>query len=95
MKIISYNISESMPWKIEKLLGMDADVWVIPEITCPEDACLPDELEMEWKGVEYFRGCKKWKGLGIIWRKGKGAVPECGRSSNFQNIQGRVLHKKE
>lgn len=76
MVIVSYNIRESKPWKIEKLLAIEADVWVVPEITCPQDVHLPDELETEWKGIEYFRGCKKWKGLGIIWKKGTGVIPE-------------------
>lgn len=40
MKIVSYNISDSQPWKIERLLAMDADVWVVPEITCPAQAHL-------------------------------------------------------
>lgn len=76
MKIVSYNISDSKPWKIERLLQMDADVLVVPEITCPEDAHLPEGLEMEWKGIDYVHYQKKCKGLGIIWKKGKGFVPE-------------------
>ncbi len=77
MKVISYNISDSESWKIERLLAMDADVWVVPEITCPEEAHLPDGLEMKWKGISYqYRNTPKWKGLGIIWKKGKGVIPE-------------------
>ena len=76
MKVISYNISDSKSWKIERLLAMDADVWVVPEITCPEDAHLPEGLEMQWKGIDYFYYQKKWKGLGIIWKKGQGIIPE-------------------
>lgn len=76
MKIISYNINDSKPWKIENLLRIDADVLVVPEITCPEDAHLSDNLEMKWCGIEYFHHQKKWKGLGIIWKKGQGYVPE-------------------
>lgn len=76
MKVISYNINDSYPWKIERLLRMDADVWVVPEITCPEDAHLPEELDMKWYGLEYFHGCKKWKGLGVIWKKGSGVIAE-------------------
>ena len=41
MKIVSYNINDSKLWKIERLLGLGADVLVVPEITCPEDAKLP------------------------------------------------------
>ena len=77
MKIVSYNISDSQPWKIERLLAMDADVWVVPEITCPAQANLPDDLTMEWEGIDYkYRNVPKWKGLGIIWKKGKGEIPD-------------------
>lgn len=69
MKIVSYNISDSKPWKIERLLQMDADVLVVPEITCPEDAHLPEGLEMEWKGIDYVHYQKKWRGLGISHRR--------------------------
>lgn len=76
MVIVSYNISDSQPWKIERLLNMDADVWVVPEITCPENAHLPEGLSMQWKGIDYtYRNTPKWKGLGLIWRKGKGVIP--------------------
>ena len=76
MKIISYNINDSKPWKIERLLGMNADVIVAPEITCPEDANLPETLDMKWYGIEYFYHEKRWKGLGVIWQKGTGFVPD-------------------
>ncbi len=76
MKIISYNINDSKPWKIERLLGMNADVIIAPEITCPEDANLPETLDMKWYGVDYFYREKRWKGLGIIWQKGNGFVPD-------------------
>ena len=76
MKIVSYNISKSKPWKIEHFLGMNADVLVVPEITCPEDASLPESYEMRWRGIEYFNHGLKWKGLGIIWKKGAGFIPE-------------------
>ena len=76
MKIVSYNMSESKPWKIEHLLGLHADVLVVPEITCPENSHLPEQHEMEWCGIDYFFHEKRWKGLGIIWNKGNGFVPE-------------------
>ncbi len=76
MKIVSYDINDSKPWKIERLLGMNADVIVAPEITCPEDANLPETLDMKWYGVDYFYREKRWKGLGIIWQKGNGFVPD-------------------
>ncbi len=76
MKIISYNINDCYPWKVENLLEMDADIWVVPEMTCPENANLPDSLEMAWYGISYFWKSQRWKGLGIIWKKGIGYVPE-------------------
>ena len=77
MKLISYNINDSNPWKIERLLGMEADVWVVPEVTCKEDAHLPEDLDMKWYGREYFHGGKrKWKGLGVIWKKDLGYIPD-------------------
>lgn len=76
MKIVSYNISDCYPWKVERLLKMNADVWVVPEITCPEDANLPDDYEMKWYGISYFWQFKRWKGLGVIWKKGLGYVPD-------------------
>lgn len=76
MKIVSWNINESKPWKIEQLLGLGADVLVAPEITYPGDAHLPESYEMVWKGVEYFYHGKQWKGLGVIWQRGHGFVPE-------------------
>lgn len=76
MKIVSYNINDCNPRKIEYLLGMEADVLVVPEITCPEDAHLPENLDMKWYGIEYYYHGKSWKGLGVIWQKGNGFVPE-------------------
>ena len=76
MKIVSWNISESKPWKVDHLLGLNADVLVAPEITCPDKACISDSYDIKWYGIEYFFHEKKWKGLGVIWKKGNGLVPE-------------------
>lgn len=77
MKILSYNISDSKQWKIDRLFEHDADVFVVPEITCPEQAELPDGFEMAWEGITWqYAGKDKWKGLGIIWKKGEGMVPD-------------------
>ncbi len=76
MKIVSYNINDCYPWKVENLLKIDADIWVVPEMTCPEDANLPDSLEMKWYGISYFWKSQRWKGLGVFWKKGIGYVPE-------------------
>ena len=86
MKIVSYNINDSYPWKIERLLKMDADVLVVPEITCPEDAHLPDEYEMEWNGISYFWQFRRWKGLGVLWKKGTGYTPEWYNPNHFYAI---------
>ena len=76
MRILSYNISDSKQWKIDRLFEFDADVLVVPEITCPEQAKLPDGYEMVWKGITWQYACKdKWKGLGVIWKKGEGEIP--------------------
>jgi len=76
MKVISYNIHDCYSWKVENLLKIDADIWVVPEMTSPEDANLPEFLEMKWYGISYFWQFKRWKGLGVIWKKGLGYVPE-------------------
>lgn len=75
MKIISYNIADSKQWKIDRLLNLNAEVFVVPEITCIEQAVIPDELQMAWNGITWqFAGKQKWKGLGMIWRKGHGHI---------------------
>lgn len=76
MKILSYNISDSKQWKIDRLFEHDADVLVVPEITCPEQAKLPEGYEMAWNGITWqYAGQDKWKGLGVIWKRGEGKVP--------------------
>lgn len=75
MKILSHNISDSEQWKIDRLLESDADVLVVPEITCAEQAVLPDGLQMAWNGITWqWGGKQRWKGLGIIWEKGHGQI---------------------
>ena len=75
MKIISYNIADSKQWKIDRLLEMNADVFVVPEITCVEQAVIPDDMEMAWNGITWeFAGKQKWKGLGMIWKKGTAQI---------------------
>lgn len=86
MRIIGYNISDCYPWKIERLLKMNADVLVVPEITCPEDAHLPEEYEMKWNGISYFWQFRRWKGLGVIWKKGLGYVPDWYNPNHYYAI---------
>lgn len=57
-------------------MALGADVLVVPEITCPEEAHLPESYKMEWKGVDYYFHERKWKGLGVIWKKNCGALPD-------------------
>lgn len=65
MKIVSYNINSCTQEKVDFLLSLNADVYVVPEIACREKIYLPPEYNMEWKS-----DCPT-KGLGLIWRKGK------------------------
>ena len=52
MKILSYNINDSKQWKVDKLFEIGADVYVVPEIACPEQTTLPDSYEMAWEGIK-------------------------------------------
>ena len=70
MKIISYNINSCNQNKVDQLFEQNADVYVVPEIACQDKIKIPDEYEMKWNS-KY-----PTKGLGIIWRKGKGSFPE-------------------
>ena len=68
MKILAYNINLSSQEKIDKVLGYDADVYILPEVACPSQVKLPDSYRMEWMGdVDY-------KGLGIIWKSNLNAT---------------------
>ncbi len=78
MKILAYNISSCTQQKSETLFKQNADVYVVPEIAAEEEQFLPRDFEMKWKGIKYekpFMGTKS-KGLGIIWRKGHGKIPD-------------------
>lgn len=77
LKIISYNISTCQQWKVDKLLERKFDVLVVPEISCPEQCKIPDEYEFVWCGIHWeYKGCPQSKGLGVIWKKGEGRVPD-------------------
>jgi len=78
MKILAYNISSCTQRKSETLFKQNADVYVVPEIAAEEEQFLPPDFEMKWKGIKYenpFMGTKS-KGLGIIWRKEHGKIPD-------------------
>lgn len=63
LKIISYNISRCTQEKIDHLLSMDADFYIVPEMAKPSLLDIPDAYETKWIG-DY-----KEKGLGIIWKR--------------------------
>ena len=71
MKIISYNISRFSQEKLDSILLHEADIYILPELACPEMVSLPDGYRMEWMGDYDF------KGLGIVWKAGlKAEVPD-------------------
>ena len=68
MKIVSYNINSCSQEKVDFLLSLEADVYVVPELS---KNVKPDEgYDME------YLGDIDSKGLGLIWRKDKGKIPE-------------------
>jgi hypothetical protein len=71
MKILSYNINRFTKEKLDKILLCNADVYILPEIACPNQVRLPDKYRMEWMGDYDF------KGLGILWKSNlKAVVPQ-------------------
>ena len=71
MKILAYNINKSTQEKLDKVLLMEADVFILPEVACPSMVQLPEGFEMVWTGdIDQ-------KGLGVIWKSElKAIVPE-------------------
>lgn len=61
MKIISFNIHHCSQSKVDRLLSMNADVYILPELS--ENITLPTEYAMLWVG----NGSNKTKGLGVIY----------------------------
>lgn len=77
LSVVSYNINQCSQQKVDRLLAMDADVLVVPELSCRDHITLPDGYDMEWCGKSFANKLgRRSKGLGIIWRKGEGRVPE-------------------
>ena len=62
MKILTYNINLSLQEKIDKILEVDADLYILPEVANPSMLNLPKGYRMEWMGDFDF------KGLGVIWK---------------------------
>lgn len=71
MKILAYNINKSTQEKLDKVLQMEADVFILPEVACPSMVQLPEGFEMVWTGdIDH-------KGLGVIWKSEiKAEVPK-------------------
>lgn len=63
LKIVSYNINRCTQTKIDHLLSMDADFYIVPEMAKPNSLCIPDGYDTKWIG-DYPE-----KGLGIIWKR--------------------------
>lgn len=63
MKILSYNINHYSPEKIDKIISLNADINVIPELACPQLTSTPDDYDQVWQGVY------EPKGLGVFWKK--------------------------
>ena len=68
MKILSYNINRFTQEKLDKILQLNADVYILPEIACPAQVLLSEVYRMEWTGDYDF------KGLGILWKSDLEAV---------------------
>ena len=56
MKILSYNISTCKQWKVDRLLEIDADIFVVPEMACAEQMAIPESHEMAWNGIKWEYG---------------------------------------
>ena len=68
MKIVSYNINVCTQEKVDFLLSLGADVYVVPEMA--NNITLPYEYTME------YLGDISSKGLGLIWKKDMLSIPE-------------------
>ena len=65
MRIISYNTYKCSQAKIDHILAMDADLYVLPECFSKDHIVLPEGYDMLWCGDEDLTE----KGLGVIWKK--------------------------
>lgn len=71
MLILSYNINRFSQEKLDKVLQMEADVYILPELANQSLVRLPADYNMEWMGDLDF------KGLGVIWKSGmKAEIPQ-------------------
>lgn len=65
MKIISYNIAKCTQNKIDLVLCMGADLYILPECAEHKRIVLPKGYTMLWAGDEDM----PQKGLGVIWKE--------------------------
>lgn len=63
MKIISYNIHHCSQSKVDKLLSLGADLYIVPELSDIDHVTLPSSYSMFWIGDN----SNKKKGLGVIY----------------------------
>ena len=71
MRILSYNINRFSQEKLEKVMRIEADVYILPELANQSLVRLPAGCQMEWMGDFDF------KGLGVIWKAGaKVEIPQ-------------------
>ena len=65
MKIVSYNINQYSLQKLEHVLSMGADLYVLPECANRSQVDLPNSFEMLWTGDDDL----PYKGLAVIWKR--------------------------
>lgn len=64
MKIVSYNIAKCVQTKIDHVLRMNADLYILPECADSKSIVLPKGYTMFWIGDDDI----PQKGLGVIWK---------------------------
>ena len=65
MKIISYNTHNCSQAKIDHILAMGADLFILPECSSREHISIPAGYDMLWCGDDNLTE----KGMGVIWKK--------------------------
>ena len=65
MKVISYNTYHCTQAKIEHILGMEADLFILPECSSREHVSIPAGYDMAWCGDDDLPE----KGLGVVWKR--------------------------
>ena len=65
MKVISYNTHKCTQAKIDHILAMGADLFILPECSSREHISVPVGCEMLWCGDDDLTE----KGLGVVWKK--------------------------